>query len=465
MIVQKAICSFDIKIRGLELKQSLEKTNSKESIIEVFGLGYVGFPLSIRLANSGFKVRGIDTDEKKIENLKNDILKGTQSSLKNAFLHVHRNCSFVLSKETESSELPRIGIICVPTPVSKDDDSNRYVNSAIKQFLSVAKKGDVIILESSIIVGTTDKIKEIVESQGFKVGQDFGLCFCPERIDPLNKKWNLENVPRVISSYDDTTFDIAKKVYEHVNNSNLVRVSSPKVAEIVKSFENAFRLVNISLVNELAMLCDKLNINVKEVIDAAATKPFGFIPFYSGAGAGGHCIPKDPRFLTSSAKKLGMSLQTIENAIKINQIIPKYIVDSIENELKKMKKEKSVLVCGLSYKPDIEDMRDSPGFKILYQLKSLGFTVAAYDPFYKNELCKRYLQENNLNDFEFTMVEDLNDVTVKDFNCICIVQNHTKTQLRLEEIYKSSMVPFIYDCQNRLENNPNSLTVLKKFGS
>ena len=450
----------------MSLEKSLEKVKSKNCIVEVFGLGYVGFPLSIRLAISGYKVIGIDSDSKKIENLKNKFLAGSQLSLQTLFLESLKKGNFLPLEKSQESNLPKIGIICVPTPItSQDSNSNYHVNSAVEAFLDTSKAGDVIILESSIMVGTTDKIKQKIESKGFTVGENFGLCFCPERIDPLNKKWKLENIPRIIFSSDDTTYQIAQKIYEHVNNSNLTRVTSAQVAEVVKSFENAFRFVNISIVNELAILCDKLKINVNEVIEAASTKPFGFMQFYSSAGAGGHCIPKDPRFLLESAKKMGLKFSTIENALEINSFVPKYIVESIEKTLAELKLDKSVIVCGLTYKPDIEDMRDSPGFKILNELKSRRFNVAAYDPYYKEELHDMYLKENNLKDFNFILLKDLKSSTIKDYHCICIIQNHKNTRSRLNEIYKNSEVPFIYDCQNQTAKNPDSKTLLKSFGN
>jgi len=449
----------------MDLQKTLEKVRSKKCLVEIFGLGYVGFPLSVRLASSGFKVIGIDTDRKKIEQLKNNSLVGSQIDLRTAFLESVQNGNFIPSQNSSKSDKPRIGIVSVPTPISdKNNDSNVFVFSAVKSFLDYSKAGDVIILESSVRVGSTDEIKEKIKSAGYRVGEDFGLCFCPERIDPLNQKWELENIPRVIFASDDTTFQIAQELYKHVNNSNLVRVSSPKVAEVVKSFENAFRLVNISLVNELAVLCDKLQINVNEVIDAASTKPFGFMPFYPSAGAGGHCIPKDPKFLLESAKKMGLSFHTIENALVVNLLIPGYIVDSIEKTLKELKLEKSVIVCGLSYKSDIEDMRDSPGFKILNELSKRKFRLATYDPYFKQELLNKYLVENHLEKLDFKILSGLDDVSIREFNCICVVQHHTKTKFRIDEIYQNSLIPFIYDCQNRITYEDKSKTVLKRLG-
>lgn len=448
----------------MNLKKTLHDVTANECSVQVFGLGYVGFPLSVRLAVSGFKVIGIDKNKKKIDDLKKNSLLDSHHSLKTAFLESFKNGHFVLSEKPIKSELPRIGIICVPTLVDEKNDSNVFVHSAVKSFLETSKEGDVIILESSVKVGTTQEITKIIESKGYKVGENYGLCFCPERIDPLNRKWKLENIPRIIFSSDDITFQIAQKIYHHVNNSNLVRVKSPEIAEVTKSFENAFRLVNISLVNELAILCDKLKINVKDIIDAASTKPFGFIPFYTGAGAGGHCIPKDPRFLFESAKKVGINFQSIKDAIMINSLMPKYIVDSIEKSMDELKLERSVLVCGLSYKPDIEDMRDSPGFKILNELYQRKFKVGGYDPYFKDVLLKQYLLENHLNDLDFKKLSSLDDTTVNEYSCLCIVQHHTKTNFRIKEIYKNSKIPLIYDCQNKINNDSNSKTVLKGLG-
>jgi len=447
------------------LKQTLEKVNSKNFEIEVFGLGYIGFPLAIRLAKSGFKVRGIDVNSERISRLEASHLMDSETNLKDTFLECRKNGKLSFSKKSEKSEFPKIGIICVPTPIPNDDvKSNIFVKSAIENFVEASKKGDIIIIESSVEVGTTEEMKEFLESKGYEVGQNFGLCCCPERIDPQNKKWDLQNIPRIIYCSDDISFEISKKIYEHVNNSNLIRVNSPKVAEVVKSFENTFRLVNISLVNELAILCEKLEINVKEVIDAAATKPFGFMPFYSGAGAGGHCIPKDPLFLLNSSKKYKSNFQTIANALQINQYMPKYIAHSIEKTLTEMKLPKSVIVCGLSYKPDIEDMRDSPGFKIVNELKNKGFKVATHDPFFKKVLIEKYLIENKLGEQNFEILENLEDNNIKKFSCLCVVQHHNKTKLRLEQIYRHGQIPMIYDCQNRLEKIAKSKSILTSLG-
>jgi len=450
----------------MTLEKTLSAISSKLAIIEVFGLGYVGFPLAVRLASSGFKVIGIDTNPQRIERLKNNKLMDSEIHLKNEFMQSRKNNTFELVTTSKKSEKAKIGIICVHTPIPDENTpSNKFVREAIENFLETSKLGDMIILESSVAGGTTDEMEKIVESKGYSIGHDYGFSFCPERIDPQNKKWHLENIPRIIYCSDDTTYKIAEIIYKNVNKEHLLRVDSPRIAEVVKSYENAFRLVNISLVNELAILCDKLGISVKDVIKAASTKPFGFMPFYPGAGAGGHCIPKDPRFLLDAAKKYDLKFSTIENALQINFEIPKYICDSIETTIKKLGLEKSVLVCGLTYKQDVEDMRDSPGFKLLSEFKKRNFKVLSYDPYFKNELLSKYLKENNLESLDFENKNELKDEDLKNISCLCIVQHHTKSKFRLMEIYEKSMVPFIYDCQSQFEKKTSSKTFLDSLGS
>jgi len=450
----------------MQLQETLEKIKNNSFLIEIYGLGYVGFPLAVRLSKSGMKVVGIDVNENRISRLKKNELLDSEIHLESEFIESRKKGNLELDDKPSKSQVPKIGIICVPTPIpDKDTSSDIFVRSAVESFLTCSKSGDLIILESSIEVGTTENIKELIESKGFKVGIDFGLCFCPERIDPANKEWGIENIPRVIYNSDDQSFLICKEIYKHVNGANLIRVNSPKIAEVVKSFENAFRLVNISLVNELAMLCDKLGINVKEIIDVASTKPFGFLAHYPGAGAGGHCIPKDPRFLLQSAKKFDSNFVTIENALKINLLMPRYIADNIEKSIEKMNNKKSIIVCGLSYKPNVEDMRDSASFKLITELKSKGFRVFGYDPYFSNESVEKYLIENNLNELNFEKIENLSDENIQKASCLCIVQHHDNVKKRILEIYKKSLIPLIYDCQHKLEKNLEVKTVLDFLGN
>ena len=442
-----------------------EKVKNRECIIEIFGLGYVGFPLAVRLAINGFTVIGIDVNHERISRLEKNELLDSEISLKDEFIRC-RERNLTLSTKSFKNNLSKIGIICVPTPIpSAEISSDVYVKKAVESFLENSKEGDCLILESSVEVGTTERMQEIIEEHGFKIGESLGLSFCPERIDPSNKEWGIENIPRVIYCSDDATFEISKEIYNNVNGGNLVRVEHPKIAEVVKSFENAFRLVNISLVNELAILCDNLGISVKSVIDAAATKPFGFMPHYPGAGAGGHCIPKDPRFLLESAKKFQSNFITIENALSINSNMPKYIASAIDDNIEEFGLKKTVLVCGLSYKPNVEDMRDSASFKIINELKTKDYQVYGYDPFFKDESLSKYLIENDLKEINFIRLEKMDDESLKNIDCICIVQHHENTKEKLTEIYKESKVPLLYDCQNKIKKIDNSKTALKFLGA
>ena len=448
------------------LEKTIKAILLKSFLIEIFGLGYVGFPLAVKLSKSGLRVIGIDVNNNRIERLKKNELLDSEINLKTEFTNSRDTGNLELKNIPTKTDIPKIGIICVPTPIpNKCTDSAVFVISAVEKFLESSKEGDVIILESSIEVGTTDRIQEIIEKRGFKVGDNYGLCFCPERIDPANKEWRIENIPRVIYCSDNNTFDIAKQIYQHVNNANLIRVESPKVVEIVKSFENAFRLVNISLVNELAILCDRLGVNVNSVIKAASTKPFGFLAHYPGAGAGGHCIPKDPRFLLESAKKNGFKFTIIENALSTNLQMPVYIANSIEKSLELMKLGKTVIVSGLAYKANVEDMRDSPSFKIINEFKKRNFKVFGYDPFFNMHFLDKYLIENNISEANFEVLKELDDKQLKDVSCLCIVQHHDQMKRRLKEIYDGSLVPFIYDCQSKLSISPASKTVLDFLGN
>jgi UDP-N-acetyl-D-glucosamine dehydrogenase len=447
------------------MEKLLSKIQSKSCIIEIFGLGYVGFPLAVKLSSVGFNVIGVDVNKERISRLERNELQDSEENLKEKFL-VCRKEKLQLAEHPSKNKIEKIGIICVPTPIPDQNTmSDVFVIKAVKSFLDNSKEGDCLILESSVEVGTTEKVQKLIEEKGFKIGINFGLSFCPERIDPSNKEWGIENIPRIIYSSDDLTFKISKEVYKNVNGGNLIRVEYPKIAEVVKSFENAFRLVNISLVNELAILCDNLGINVKSVIDAAATKPFGFLPHYPGAGAGGHCIPKDPRFLLESAKKFQGNFATIDNALKINNKMPKYISNSLQNSIKKLGLKKSILVSGLSYKSNVEDMRDSASFKVINELVSSGYQVFGYDPFFREEIIKKYLIENNLNEINFELVDNLNDSILERISCICIVQHHDITFEQINEIYKKSKVPLIYDCQNKIKNDSNSKTILDCLGN
>lgn len=446
------------------LYDTVDAIRTNDIDVEVFGLGYVGFPLAVRLAGAGMNVTGIDVNSERLSRLKSGVLLDTEKNMEEAFFMSKKKGALQLSTAPKKSHTAKVGFVCVPTPIPTGSEaSDIHVNAAVNKFLETASRGDILIIESSIEMGTTDRIRDKIRQAGYLPGEDFGLAFCPERVDPQNARWTLENIPRIIYCSDDATYQIAGSIYTKVNGSNLLRVSSAKTAEVAKSFENAFRLVNISLVNELAVLCDRLGISVREVINAAASKPFGFMPFYPGAGAGGHCIPKDPIFLSEAFKKAGSRFMTIENALQINGQMPRYVASSIDTLLHDMGPlPKSVLVCGMSYKPDTEDMRDSPGFKIAGEFASMKYRVGAYDPFLKAELFPKYLKENNMQEKRFDVIKDFG---MGNFSCLCVVQHHSKVAPLLQDVYVRGMFPVIYDCQNRIRRRTETSTVLRSLGS
>ena len=445
------------------LKGTANAVYANDAKVEIFGLGYIGFPLAVKLASAGMTVTGIDVNEDRISRLDNGILRDTELNLSEAFLMSKKEGRLRLSTSSATSRTGKVGFICVPTPIPTDSESSDiHVTVAVNRFLETSSKGDVLVVESSIEPGTTDRVQDMVTKAGYRPGKDFGLAFCPERIDPQNTRWTLENIPRIAFCSDDTTYEIASNIYARINGLGLLRVSSAKVAEVTKSFENAFRLVNVSLVNELAILCDRLDISVKEVISAASSKPFGFMPFYPGAGAGGHCIPKDSVFLSESSKRLGNEFGAIENALRINAYMPKYVASSIDSILIKKNLPRSVLICGMSYKPDTEDMRDSPGFKIAKELISMGYHIGTYDPFFKLSLLSKYLKENAMSEKQFDVMDSL---TSKNFSCLCVVQHHSRTAPLLQDAYTSSKFPVIYDCQSRIRHRTGVSTLLRCLGS
>jgi len=450
----------------MKLTEAKKRINRKNCVIEIYGLGYIGFPLSVKLSKSGFTVIGIETGEDKLKRLEKGLLVGNEVYLKNDFKAARKRGNLTFSDFSKPQSKPKIGIICVPTPIPKNEmKSDHYVMLAVNDFLSSSKPGDMIIVESSLEVGTIESIEKLIEKKGYKLGENFGLSYCPERIDPKNNKWDLHNIPRIVFSSDDDTFSIIKKIYHYINKGNLFRIRNSKTAEVIKSFENTFRLVNISLVNELAILCDKLGINVSDVIHGASTKPFGFMPFYFGAGAGGHCIPKDPIFLVNSSKKFNFNFETIENAVKINSFIPKYISNIIDLIITENKFSKSIIICGMTYKIDIPDMRDSPGFKIAKEFKNKGYEVIIYDPFLQEKLLDRYFYENEMKKIDIKIIKNLKKENISDSGCLVIVQHHSKTINKINKIYKSGMVPFIYDCQGKIERDNHTSCLLKGFGN
>jgi UDP-N-acetyl-D-glucosamine dehydrogenase len=356
----------------------------KQALQSVIGLGYVGLPLAVEFSRAGLKTVGIDIDSRKVEEVnagRSYIGDVSSGELSNAV------GSGLLSATSDFSVLTEVDTIniAVPTPLRKTKDPDiSYIVAALKEIREYLHEGQLIILESTTYPGTTEEVMlPILEETGLKVGRDFFLAFSPERVDPGNEKFTTKNIPKVVGGVTPACTELAAMLYSAAG-MNPVPVSSTRVAETVKLLENTFRSVNIGLVNEIAMMCNRMGINVWEVIDAAATKPFGFMPFYPGPGLGGHCIPIDPFYLSWKAKQSGFDARFIELAGAINGDMPGYVVIRVSeamNERKKCLNGSRILVMGVSYKQDIDDTRESPAYDIIRLLAKMGVEVYWHDPF------------------------------------------------------------------------------------
>ena len=346
-----------------------QKIKDKSAQVSVIGLGYVGLPLAVELSKAGFSVTGIDTDLDRVNNVKNAIpyiLDVDINDIKNLVEKKTLTATGDFRRLAHSDVI----IICVPTPLKRKYQPNiAYIRQAVKQIKKHLREGQLVILESTTYPGTTEEvILPILESTGLKCGKDFFLVFSPERIDPGNEKFPLNKIPKVVGGVTPEAAQLFKLLYENIIE-RVVQVSSPRAAETVKLLENTFRLINIGLVNELAMLCHKMNMDVWEIIDAAKTKPFGFMPFYPGPGVGGHCIPKDPLYLYWKAKLHGFKSRFIKLAADLNSAMPAYVVERL-NAIKPLKEAK-ILVLGVTYKKDVKDLRKSPALEIIDLLKNI----------------------------------------------------------------------------------------------
>lgn len=361
-----------------------EKLLNKTAKTGVIGLGYVGLPLSMEIVKGGFSVYGIDLDEHKVEKLKKGI-SYIQDVPDSVIAEAVRSGSFIPT--TDYSVIQHLDAIsiCVPTPLSGNQDPDTsYIRSAVQQIKKYMKLGTLIILESTTYPGTTEELIQFeLEKQGLVTGKDYFLCFSPERVDPGNPNYNTYNTPKVIGGTTEACSELGVMLYSHVVKT-IVPVSSPKVAEMSKLLENTFRSINIAFVNELAMMCDRMEIDVWEVIRAASTKPFGFMPFYPGPGIGGHCIPLDPMYLAWKAKEYRFYSKFIELAQSINDNMPEYVLNrsaQVLNMYAKSIRNSKVLILGMAYKPDVNDLRESPGLVVYRLFKERGALVDYYDPY------------------------------------------------------------------------------------
>lgn len=399
--------------------QLIEKFNQKNATVSILGLGYVGLPLAVVFAEAGFNVIGIDPIQAKVDELNQgksyviDVPSEVIARLiKSGKLKATADFSALKQADAVS--------ICVPTPLRKTGDPDlSFIVSATEELAKYLHPGMVIVLESTTYPGTTRELTlpKLEETSGLKVGKDFFLAFSPERVDPGRQDFTTINTPKVLGGITPVCCDVAVAWYSQALKK-VVPVSSAEVAEMAKLLENTFRMINIGLVNELALMCDRLGVDVWEVIEAAATKPFGFMKFTPGPGLGGHCIPIDPLYLSWKLKALNYTARFIELASEINTGMPRHVVSRIQdtlNSASKSLKGSRVLVLGVAYKPDIDDLRESPALDVIRLLQQKGALVDYHDP---------YISHIKHDNWEIYSVKDLMQA-VRDADCLAIITNHS----------------------------------------
>lgn len=362
----------------------IERLETRQAHVGVIGLGYVGLPLAVEFARVGYSVTGIDLDLSRVDqvNRGDSYILDVPSSELRQFTEIGRlraTSDFSVLAELDTAN------ICVPTPLRKTKDPDlSYIVGAVEEIAKHLHAGQLIVLESTTYPGTTEEVVQpMLEQGGLRAGRDFYLAFSPERVDPANKQWNTANIPKVIGGIDKDSTNAAVALYRQIVNT-IVPVSSTRVAEMVKLLENTFRAVNIGLVNELALMCHQLDVNVWEVIEAAASKPFGFMPFYPGPGLGGHCIPIDPFYLSWKARQNGFESRFIELAGHVNASMPRFVVERVIealNSVSKALRGSRVHLFGMAYKADVGDTRESPAIDIAQLLLRGGAEVTYSDPY------------------------------------------------------------------------------------
>jgi UDP-N-acetyl-D-glucosamine dehydrogenase len=422
----------------------LEKIERREARVGIVGLGYVGLPLAVSFAEAGFQVVGVDVDERKIVAL-NECRSYIEDVPDEALTPLI--ASGRLTASTDYAALTEVDTIsiCVPTPLRKTKDPDiSYIIYAADEIARYGATGKLIVLESTTYPGTTEEIiLPRLVSNGDEVGRDFFLAFSPERIDPGRTDYTVYTTPKVIGGMTPECLEVSLALYGTVVQ-HPVPVSSPAAAEMVKLLENTFRAVNIGLVNEVALMCDKLGLNVWEVVEAAATKPYGFMPFFPGPGLGGHCIPIDPIYLSWKLRTLNYTARFIELAAEVNSHMPDYVVSKVAdglNEDAKAIKGSRILVVGVAYKPNVSDLRESPALDVILLLEAKGAQVSYHDP---------YVPDLHHEGIHLKSV-DLNEENLRSADCVVIVTHHDVCDWGLV----ASQAALIIDTRNALKRqNP-----------
>jgi UDP-N-acetyl-D-glucosamine dehydrogenase len=422
----------------------LKKIKDREIKVGVVGLGYVGLPLAVEKASAGFKTIGFDIQQSKVEMVnqgKNYIGDVIDEDLKALV------ASGMLSATSDFTFIKDVDFIaiCVPTPLDEHQQPDiSYVENSTVEIAKYLKKNCMVVLESTTYPGTTEElILPILENgSGLKCGKDFYLGFSPERVDPGNLLYKTKNTPKVVGGVGKEATEVIAEMYRQVLNGDVMEVSSPKVAEMEKLLENTYRHINIGLANEMAIICEKMGINVWEVIDAAKTKPYGFQAFYPGPGLGGHCIPLDPYYLVWKAREYDYHAKLIETSGIINDSMPEYIVQrtgDILNDFKKPLKDSKVLVLGVAYKQDIDDYRESPAIKVIERLEIKGSIVEYFDP---------YVKEYRYNGKNKTGLAELTKESLTNADIVLITTAHTLVDYDFVQKYAKS----IFDTKNVMKN-------------
>ncbi|OGU01518.1 MAG: UDP-N-acetyl-D-glucosamine dehydrogenase [Gemmatimonadetes bacterium GWC2_71_10] len=405
-------------------QQLLEKARDRSAVIGIVGLGYVGLPLAMEMARAGYQVLGFDISRRAVDgiNAGRSHVKDVPSDQLGRFVKAG---TIAATTDLSRTKEPDLIAITVPTPLSKTRDPDvSYIVAATDSVARTLRPGQAIVLESTTYPGTTrDLMLPVLAKGGLKVGVDFFAAFSPERVDPGNPTFNTRNTPKIVGGVTAACTRVVTAIYEPAIDT-LVPVASPEAAELVKLLENTFRSVNIGLVNEMAIVCDKLGVDVWEVIDAAATKPFGYMKFTPGPGVGGHCIPLDPHYLAWKMRSLNYRTRFIEVAGEINAQMPEYWVTKVVtalNEQGKAARGSQVLVVGVAYKKDIDDLRESPALDVIRLLQRMGAHVSYHDP---------YVAEVTEDDMRLRSVP-LDAATVQGADCVIVVTDHSNTDFAM----------------------------------
>lgn len=423
-----------------KLKQKLK---NKTAILGVVGLGYVGLPLAVEKAKAGFKTIGFDVQEPKVKMVNqgiNYIGDVVNEDLKEIVE------SGLLSATTDFAQVASADCvaICVPTPLDAYQQPNiSYVKASAESIVPYMHKDMLIVLESTTYPGTTEELlKPILEKSGLKCGEDFYLAFSPERVDPGNLLYKTKNTPKVVGGVTTECTDVAAAMYEAILEAPIHRVSSPAVAEMEKILENTYRNVNIGLVNELAILSNKMGINFWEVVDAAKSKPYGFQAFYPGPGLGGHCIPLDPYYLSWKAREYDFHTSMIESSMMVNDRMPEYCAErssKILNRFKKAMNGSKILILGVAYKQDIDDYRESPAIRVIEELEKEGAKVVYYDPY-----VSEYKDDGVVRKGELELTEEL----IESVDLVIVTTSHTNVDYGF--VQKHAKV--IFDTKNAMKH-------------